>query len=97
MLNLKTLAVCAALSTGGLLAVGCSGNKMPGGDSSMMDTSGMSKDDIMSKAQSMISQGQSQQDQAASMPDGDQKTDMMSKAKALIQKGQALMEKAKMM
>ena len=102
MFNLKTAAVCAVLSAGCLVGVGCKG--MGGGDSSssMAGMSGMSKDQLMTQGQQMISQGQTMQTNASAVPDGGSqdgmsKDDMMTKAKELIQKGEAMLEKAKSM
>lgn len=96
MFDLKAFSVCVALSAAGLTG-GC-GNQSAGGGTSMMG--GLSKDDLMAKAQSMISQGQSMQDKSAGLnpgetSDGMTKDDLMTRGKALIEKGQALLAKAK--
>ncbi len=107
MLNLKTAVMCAALSASCLVAgVGCKG-MMGGGDSAStpanMDTSNMSKDQLMTQGQTMVNQGQAMQTNASALPDGTtapdgmSKDDMMAKAKVLIQKGMAMMDKAKSM
>ena len=88
--------LCAALAVAGLVAAdGCKDKMMDGNDSSMMDTSGMSKDQLMQKGQEMVSNGNTMQTNASAMPDGQQKDDMMTKAKAMIQKGMDMLSKAK--
>ena len=94
-MNVKAAILCLSLFATCLVGpAGCHGGA---GDSSMPNTSGMSKDDLLSKGKAMMAKGQMVKDQAVQMKDGDSsdglsKDDLMSRGDEMMKNGKAMMD-----
>ena len=109
MPNLKTLAAAAALSAAELLAsAGCHhvGTGMGtqatvAGDGTAVDTSGMSKAQVMARGNALVRQGQTMKNDGEQMSptdtrDGLSRNDLMQKGDEMIRQGTVLRDQAAM-
>jgi hypothetical protein len=104
MFNLKTALACLALAAGCLVGgVGCHGGNAPVAtdrfDTSMPDTAGMSKDDLLAQGNAMIQRGQSIKDDAAALKPGDTidrltPDELMMKGDELMKNGKTMVDMA---
>ena len=91
----------AAACLAGVTA-GCRDTTPPPDEMEMMDTSGMSKDQLMQYGENLVASGQTMQAKAAQMGDGDTmgqmtKDQVMAAAQRKIEKGNAITAKANAM
>jgi hypothetical protein len=100
MYNVKTAIACLVLSAGCLVGgAGCHGDDTPVAtdrfDTTMPDTAGMSKDDLLAQGNAMIQRGQSIKDDAAGLKPGE--TIERLTPDELMMKGDELMKHGKTM